>query len=109
MQRLNSHVIYDRDFNFQYFGFKTLERSYLLKLDGKVAERPQHLYMRVAIGIHGEDIDSAIETYNLMSMGKFTHASPTLFNAGTPKPQMSSCFLLTMQDDSIEVRQMSRH
>lgn len=103
-ERLNSHVIYDRDFNFQYFGFKTLERSYLLKLNGRVAERPQHMYMRVAIGIHGGDIDAAIETYNHMSMGKFTHASPTLFNAGTPKPQMSSCFLLTMEEDSIEVR-----
>ncbi|MVT10129.1 ribonucleoside-diphosphate reductase subunit alpha [Chitinophaga tropicalis] len=99
---LDSSIIYDRDFAFDYFGFKTLERSYLLKLDGKVAERPQHMFMRVSVGIHKEDIDSAIKTYNLMSERWFTHATPTLFNAGTPKPQMSSCFLLTMQDDSIE-------
>ena len=99
---LDSSIIYDRDFNYDYFGFKTLERAYLLKLDGKIAERPQHMLMRVAIGIHKEDIESAIETYNLMSEKWFTHATPTLFNAGTPKPQMSSCFLLTMQDDSIE-------
>lgn len=98
---LNSAIIYDRDFNYDYFGFKTLERSYLLKMFGKVAERPQHLIMRVAVGIHGEDIESAIETYNLMSEKWFTHATPTLFNAGTPKPQLSSCFLLTMQSDSI--------
>ncbi|KAG1456212.1 hypothetical protein G6F56_006882 [Rhizopus delemar] len=100
--RLNSAIIYDRDFKYNFFGFKTLERSYLLKIDGKIAERPQHLVMRVAIGIHGQDIDAAIETYNLMSEKYFTHASPTLFNAGTPRPQMSSCFLLTMKDDSIE-------
>jgi len=99
---LDSNIIYDRDFAFDYFGFKTLERSYLLKIDGKVAERPQHMLMRVAVGIHKEDIDAAIKTYNLMSERWFTHATPTLFNAGTPKPQMSSCFLLTMQDDSIE-------
>ncbi|SHN77155.1 ribonucleoside-diphosphate reductase subunit alpha [Chitinophaga sp. CF418] len=99
---LDSSIIYDRDFAFDYFGFKTLERSYLLKVDGKVAERPQHMFMRVAVGIHKTDIDSAIKTYNLMSERWFTHATPTLFNAGTPKPQMSSCFLLTMQDDSIE-------
>jgi ribonucleoside-diphosphate reductase alpha chain len=99
---LDSNIIYDRDFAFDYFGFKTLERSYLLKLDGRVAERPQHMLMRVAVGIHKEDIDSAIKTYNLMSERWFTHATPTLFNAGTPKPQMSSCFLLAMQDDSIE-------
>ncbi|HLP12721.1 MAG TPA: ribonucleoside-diphosphate reductase subunit alpha [Flavobacteriales bacterium] len=98
---LDSSIIYDRDFRFDYFGFKTLERSYLLRLDGKNVERPQHLFMRVAIGIHKHDIDSAIETYNLMSEGWFTHATPTLFNAGTPKPQMSSCFLLTMKSDSI--------
>jgi len=98
---LDSTLIYDRDFRFDFFGFKTLERSYLLKLDGKVAERPQHLFMRVAIGIHKDDIKSAIETYHLMSEGWFTHATPTLFNAGTPKPQMSSCFLLTMKKDSI--------
>lgn len=99
---LDSTIIYDRDFGFDYFGFKTLEKSYLLKLDGKIAERPQHMYMRVAVGIHKEDIDAAIETYHLMSERWMTHATPTLFNAGTPKPQMSSCFLLTMKDDSIE-------
>jgi ribonucleoside-diphosphate reductase alpha chain len=99
---LDSTIIYDRDFAFDYFGFKTMERSYLLKLDGKVAERPQHMFMRVSVGIHKEDIESAIKTYNLMSERWFTHATPTLFNAGTPKPQMSSCFLLTMQSDSIE-------
>lgn len=99
---LDSSIIYDRDFGFDYFGFKTLEKSYLLKLDGKIAERPQHLFMRVSVGIHKEDIESAIKTYNLMSERWFTHATPTLFNAGTPKPQMSSCFLLTMKDDSIE-------
>jgi ribonucleoside-diphosphate reductase alpha chain len=99
---LDSTIIYDRDFGYDYFGFKTLERSYLLKLNGKVAERPQHMLMRVAIGIHKNDIDAAIDTYALMSERWFTHATPTLFNAGTPKPQMSSCFLLTMQDDSID-------
>jgi ribonucleoside-diphosphate reductase alpha chain len=99
---LDSSIIYDRDFGFDYFGFKTLEKSYLLKIDGKIAERPQHLFMRVSVGIHKEDIDSAIKTYNLMSERWFTHATPTLFNSGTPKPQMSSCFLLTMKDDSIE-------
>lgn len=101
-EELNSAIVYDRDFSYNYFGFKTLERSYLLRVNGKVAERPQHLIMRVALGIHGEDIESAIETYNLMSERFFTHASPTLFNAGTPQPQMSSCFLVAMQDDSIE-------
>ncbi|RKP08053.1 ribonucleotide reductase [Thamnocephalis sphaerospora] len=101
-ERLNSAIIYDRDFNYNYFGFKTLERSYLLKINGRVVERPQHMVMRVAVGIHGEDIDAVIETYNLMSERFFTHASPTLFNAGTPRPQLSSCFLLTMSDDSIE-------
>ncbi|KAA2241924.1 ribonucleoside-diphosphate reductase subunit alpha [Chitinophaga agrisoli] len=99
---LDSSIIYDRDFAFDYFGFKTLERSYLLKVDGKIAERPQHMFMRVAVGIHKEDIESAIKTYNLMSERWFTHATPTLFNAGTPKPQMSSCFLLTMKGDSID-------
>jgi ribonucleoside-diphosphate reductase alpha chain len=99
---LDSTIIYDRDFGFDYFGFKTLEKSYLLRINGKIAERPQHMYMRVAIGIHKEDIQSAIATYHLMSERKFTHATPTLFNAGTPKPQMSSCFLLTMKEDSIE-------
>ncbi|CAL1516951.1 ribonucleoside-diphosphate reductase subunit alpha [Chitinophaga sp. MM2321] len=99
---LDSNIIYDRDFAFDYFGFKTLERSYLLKTEGKVVERPQHMFMRVSVGIHKTDIESAIKTYNLMSERWFTHATPTLFNAGTPKPQMSSCFLLTMQGDSIE-------
>jgi ribonucleoside-diphosphate reductase alpha chain len=100
-EQLDSHIIYDRDFGYDFFGFKTLERSYLLKIDGKIVERPQHMLMRVAIGIHKEDIDAAIETYDLMSQRWFTHATPTLFNSGTPKPQMSSCFLLTMKDDSI--------
>jgi len=99
---LDSSIIYDRDFRYDYFGFKTLSRSYLLKLNGEIVERPQQMLMRVAIGIHKNDIDGAIKTYNLMSEGWFTHATPTLFNAGTPKPQMSSCFLLTMKDDSIE-------
>lgn len=99
---LDSSIIYDRDFGFDYFGFKTLEKSYLLKLEGRIAERPQHLFMRVSVGIHKQDIESAIKTYHLMSERWFTHATPTLFNAGTPKPQMSSCFLLTMKDDSIE-------
>ncbi|WP_293891330.1 ribonucleoside-diphosphate reductase subunit alpha [Flavobacterium sp.] len=99
---LNSHIIYNRDFNYDYFGFKTLERSYLLKINGKIVERPQHMLMRVAVGIHLNDMESVIETYDLMSKKFFTHATPTLFNAGTPKPQMSSCFLLTMKDDSID-------
>jgi ribonucleoside-diphosphate reductase alpha chain len=99
---LDEAIIYDRDFGYDYFGFKTLEKSYLLKLDGAIAERPQHMLMRVAVGIHGVDIAAAIHTYNLLSERWFTHATPTLFNAGTPKPQMSSCFLLAMQDDSIE-------
>lgn len=92
--RLNSAIIYDRDFSYNYFGFKTLERSYLLKINGKVAERPQHLLMRVAVGIHGEDIDRAIETYNLLSERYFTHASPTLYAAATPRPQMSRCVII---------------
>ncbi|MBE7179544.1 MAG: ribonucleoside-diphosphate reductase subunit alpha, partial [Mucilaginibacter polytrichastri] len=99
---LDSSIIYDRDFGFDYFGFKTLEKSYLLKVDGRIIERPQHMFMRVAVGIHKHDVESAIATYNLMSERWFTHATPTLFNAGTPKPQMSSCFLLTMKDDSID-------
>ncbi|KAF8431028.1 ribonucleotide reductase [Terfezia claveryi] len=99
---LNSAIVYDKDFNYNYFGFKTLERSYLLRIDGKVAERPQHMIMRVAVGIHGDNVEKVIETYNLMSSKYFTHASPTLFNAGTPQPQLSSCFLVTMKDDSIE-------
>lgn len=99
---LDSSIIYDRDFRYDYFGFKTLTRSYLLKINGEIAERPQQMLMRVAVGIHKNDLAQAIKTYNLMSEGWFTHATPTLFNAGTPKPQMSSCFLLTMKEDSIE-------
>ncbi len=99
---LDSSIIYDRDFSYDYFGFKTLERSYLMKVDGQIAERPQHMLMRVSVGIHGEDITAALETYKLLSEKWFTHATPTLFNAGTPKPQLSSCFLLTMKDDSID-------
>jgi ribonucleoside-diphosphate reductase subunit M1 len=118
-ERLDSAIIYDRDFSYnlcvlhayfpQYFterypsfGFKTLERSYLLKINGRTAERPQHMLMRVAVGIHKSDIDRVIQTYDLMSQRYFTHASPTLFNAGTPHPQLSSCFLVCMKDDSIE-------
>ncbi|MFK5969299.1 MAG: ribonucleoside-diphosphate reductase subunit alpha [Candidatus Marithrix sp.] len=99
---LNSAIIYDRDYNYQYFGIKTLEKSYLLKINGKIVERPQHMLMRVSVGIHGTDIDSVIETYNLLSERWFIHASPTLFNAGTPTPQLSSCFLLAMKEDSID-------
>lgn len=99
---LDNHIDYGRDHNYDYFGFKTLERSYLLKLNGEVAERPQHMLMRVSVGIHHGNIEKALKTYDLMSEGYFTHATPTLFNSGTPKPQMSSCFLLTMQDDSLE-------
>ena len=99
---LDSTIIYDRDYGYDYFGYKTLEKSYLLKLNGKIAERPQHMLMRVAVGIHPESIEKAVETYNLLSERWFTHATPTLFNAGTPKPQMSSCFLLTMKEDSID-------
>lgn len=98
---LDSQIIYDRDFNYDYFGFKTLERSYLLKINGKIVERPQHMLMRVSVGIHKDDLDAAVETYNGLSEGWFTHATPTLFNSGTPKPQMSSCFLLTTKEDSI--------
>ncbi|MEQ8627532.1 ribonucleoside-diphosphate reductase subunit alpha [Ekhidna sp.] len=101
-KRLDDAIDYNRDYNYDYFGYKTLERSYLMKLDGKIVERPQHMLMRVSVGIHGEDIESAIKTYDLMSEKWFTHATPTLFNAGTPKPQLSSCFLLSMQDDSID-------
>lgn len=101
-EELNSAIVYDRDFNYQYFGFKTLERSYLLRLNGKVAERPQQMIMRVAVGIHDNDIEKVIESYNLMSQKYFTHASPTLFNAGTPQPQLASCFLIDMKEDSIE-------
>ena len=97
----DSNIIYDRDFRYDYFGFKTLTRSYLMKLKGKIVERPQQMLMRVSIGIHKNDVESALKTYNLMSEGWFTHATPTLFNSGTPKPQMSSCFLLTTKEDSI--------
>jgi len=100
--KLDEAIDYKRDFSYDYFGYKTLEKSYLIRLDGKVVERPQHMLMRVAVGIHKEDLDAAIETYNLLSEKWFTHATPTLFNAGTPKPQLSSCFLLTMKDDSID-------
>jgi ribonucleotide reductase alpha subunit len=100
--QLDAAVIHDRDFELDYFGFKTLEKSYLLKIDGKIAERPQNMLMRVAVGIHGEDIPSVVETYDLLSQRYFTHATPTLFNAGTPNAQMSSCFLLATKDDSID-------
>ena len=99
---LDSQLIYDRDFSYDYFGFKTLERSYLLRMHGKIVERPQQMLMRVSIGIHKDDLEGALETYELMSKKYMTHATPTLFNAGTPKPQMSSCFLLTMKEDSID-------
>jgi len=98
---LDSQIIYDRDFSYDYFGFKTLERSYLLKMNGEISERPQQMLMRVSVGIHKDDLESVVKTYNMLSEGWFTHATPTLFNAGTPKPQMSSCFLLTMKEDSI--------
>jgi len=101
-ERINGSIVYDRDYNYDYFGIKTLQRAYLLKLNGKIAECPQHMLMRVSIGIHMEDLDAALETYDKMSQKIFTHASPTMFNAGTPRPQLSSCFLLKMQDDSIE-------
>lgn len=101
-ERLNAALVYDRDFEYEYFGFKTLERSYLLRIENEIVERPQHMLMRVALGIHKDDISAAIETYDLMSQGWFTHATPTMFNAGTPDPQMSSCFLTHMQEDSIE-------
>lgn len=100
--QLDAAVIHDRDFDLDYFGFKTLEKSYLLKIDGKIAERPQLMLMRVAVGIHGDDIPRVIETYDLLSQRFFTHATPTLFNSGTPMPQMSSCFLLAMKEDSID-------
>ena len=101
-ERLDAAVIYDRDFDYDFFGFKTLEKSYLLKMHNKVVERPQQMLMRVSVGIHQHDLDAAIETYHLMSERWFTHATPTMFNAGTPQPQMSSCFLLSMKEDSIE-------
>ena len=99
---INKKIDYKRDFNYDFFGFKTLERAYLLRVeDKKIAERPQHLLMRVSFGIHLDDIESAFETYDLMSELWFTHATPTLFNSGCPNPQMSSCFLLNMREDSI--------
>ncbi|KAJ8601814.1 hypothetical protein CTAYLR_007491 [Chrysophaeum taylorii] len=101
-ETLDAAIAYDRDFGYDYFGFKTLERSYLMKIDGKIVERPQHMIMRVAVGIHGEDIPAALETYDMMSRKMFTHATPTLYNSGTPRPQLSSCFLLAMKEDSIE-------
>lgn len=101
-KKLDEAIDYERDFNYDFFGYKTLERAYLMRLNGKIVERPQHMLMRVSVGIHGDDIEATIETYHLMSEKWFTHATPTLFNAGTPKPQLSSCFLLTMQDDSID-------
>lgn len=100
--RISAEIAYSRDFEFDYFGFKTLEKSYLLKVNGKIVERPQHLFMRVALGVQIGNIEEAIKTYHLVSEGFFTHASPTLFNAGTNKPQMSSCFLVASKDDSIE-------
>merc|ERR1712232_231265 len=100
--QLDAAVDYRRDTEYDYFGFKTLEKSYLLRMHGRIIERPQHMLMRVACGIHSGDVAAAIETYNLMSLRKMTHATPTLFNAGTPAPQMSSCFLLTMKSDSID-------
>jgi ribonucleoside-diphosphate reductase subunit M1 len=101
-ERLSAAIVYARDERFGVFGFKTLCRSYLLKTNGTIAERPQHMYMRVAVGIHGADIEAAVETYNKLSLGQLSHASPTMFNAGTPMGQLSSCFLLQMRDDSIE-------
>lgn len=101
-EAINSAIVYDRDFDYDYFGYKTLERAYLFRVNGFIVERPQHMIMRVSCGIHCGDLPAIIETYNLLSQGFFTHASPTLFNAGTPRPQMSSCFLLTMTEDSIE-------
>jgi len=99
---LNDMCVHSRDYSIDYFGFKTLERAYLMKIDGKIVERPQHMWLRTACGIHGEDIVSIRQTYDLMSQKYFTHATPTLFNAGTPKPQLSSCFLQAMESDSIE-------
>ena len=101
-ERINEVIDYSRDFSYDFFGFKTLERAYLLKVDNKIVERPQHMLMRASLGIHHDDLESAFETYNLMSQMWFTHATPTLFNSGTPKAQMSSCFLLAMREDSIE-------
>lgn len=101
-QQVKEHIKSDRDFDFGYFGLKTLEKSYLQRVNGKLIETPQYMFMRVAIGIHGKDIPSVLETYDKMSQGYFIHATPTLFNAGTPRPQMSSCFLIAGKDDSID-------
>lgn len=100
--RLDEAVVFDRDLNLDFFSYKTLEKSYLLKIDGVVAETPQHLYLRVACGIWSNNIEEALKTYEMLSLGQISHATPTLFNSGTPRPQMSSCFLLTMPDDSLE-------
>ena len=100
--KIQSWFDFDRDYLLDYFGFKTLERAYLMKINGEIVERPQHMWMRVALGIHGDDLESAKQTYDLMSNKYFTHATPTLFNSGTPRPQMSSCYLLAMEKDSIE-------
>ena len=99
---LDSVIVHSRDHNFDYFGFKTLEKSYLLKINGVVAERPQYMYMRTAIQVWGENLEKVIETYNTLSEGYYTHATPTLFNSGTGRPQLSSCFLLDTESDSIE-------
>ena len=101
-QQLKEHIKTDRDFDFGYFGLKTLEKSYLQRVDGKLVETPQYMFMRVSIGIHGKDVPAVLETYDKMSQGYFIHATPTLFNAGTPRPQMSSCFLIAGKDDSID-------
>ena len=100
-EKLNNYIDYQRDFLFDYFGFKTLERAYLIKIEKKIIERPQHLWMRVSLGIHGNDIREVLQTYDLMSKKYFTHATPTLFNSGTKRPQLSSCFLCSVNDDSI--------
>ncbi len=99
---LNNMIVYDRDYLIDYFGFKTLERAYLMRLNDKIVERPQHMWLRVAIGIHGDDLEKVKTTYDLMSQKYFTHATPTLYNAGTPRPQLSSCYLIAMEDDSID-------
>ena len=101
-ETLNNMIDYNRDYEIDYFGFKTLEKSYLMRVNGKRIERPQHMWLRVAIGIHSNNLQAVKETYDLMSLKYFTHATPTLFNAGTPKPQLSSCFLLGMENDSID-------
>jgi hypothetical protein len=101
-ERIAGALDFKRDYVFDYFGFKTLEKSYLMRINDKVVERPQHMWMRVSLGIHGSNIDDAIKTYDLMSQKYFTHATPTLFNAGTPRPQLSSCFLIAMENDSID-------